>query len=174
MVGALIVLAGTAFIVYNGKAGINSGDLLIIAGTFFYPIGNIFAKKALEIAPPSAILFIRSFLGGIVLISLSLAFEDQTDVLGKISTYWPLILINGIFIYHISKILWYEGIKRIDISKAIPISVGGYPAFGLIFAILFLKEIPTIYQLVGFFVVLAGIFVLMKKDKETVRIGIPV
>lgn len=171
VVGALIVLAGTIFIVYNGRAGINSGDLLIIAGTFFYPIGNIFAKKALEIAPPAAILFIRSFLGGIVLISLSLAFEDQTNVLGKISAYWPLILVNGIFIYHISKILWYEGIKRIDISKAIPISVGGYPAFSLIFAILFLSEIPTIYQLVGFFVVLAGIFVLMKKDKKTVPVG---
>lgn len=165
-IGALIILVGTFFIIYNGSKNINIGDLLIIAGTFFYPIGNIFAKKALKVGSPSAILFIRSLLGGIVLICLSLIFENQDATLSKISNYWPLILLNGVFIYHLSKILWYEGIKRIDISKAIPISVGGYPAFSLLFAILFLKEIPTIYQLAGFMAVIAGIFILIRKSKE--------
>ncbi|MFA6918135.1 MAG: DMT family transporter, partial [Candidatus Gracilibacteria bacterium] len=165
-IGALIVLIGTFFIIYNGSNTVNYGDLLIIAGTFFYPIGNIFAKKALKIAPPSTILFIRSLLGGIVLISLSLIFENQSATIVKISNYWPLILLNGIFIYHLSKVLWYEGIKRIDISKAIPISVGGYPAFSLLFAILFLKEIPTIYQLVGFIAVAVGIFILILEKSE--------
>lgn len=166
IIGSLIILIGTTLILYNGNANINTGDLLIIAGTFFYPIGNIFAKKALEISPPSTILFIRSLLGGIILICLSLIFENQNNTLEKISIYWPLILLNGIFIYHISKILWYEGIKRIDISKAIPISVGGYPALGLLFAILFLKEIPTTYQEIGFIAILTGIFVLIKNNSE--------
>lgn len=166
VIGALVVLIGTAFIIYNGKTNINVGDLMIIAGTFFYPIGNIFAKKAIEIAPPSTILFIRSLIGGIVLITLSLIFENQDSSFQKISTFWPLILLNGVFIYHLSKVLWYEGIKRIDISKAIPISVGGYPAFSLLFAILFLKEIPTAYQLVGFVAVVIGIFILTKKSKK--------
>lgn len=166
IIGALIIIAGTFFIIYNGNTNINYGDLLIIAGTSFYPIGNFFAKKALEVAAPSTILFIRSLLGGSVLIILSLIFENQAGTSGKISTFWPLILLNGIFIYHLSKILWYEGIKRIDVSKAIPISVGGYPAFSLLFAILFLKEIPTIYQLIGFFVVILGIFILLEKSKK--------
>ncbi len=171
--GALIILIGAIFIIYNGNTSLNTGDLLIIAGTFFYPIGNIFAKKALEISTPSTILFIRSLLGGIVLICLSLIFEKQDDTLEKISVYWPLILLNGIFIYHLSKILWYEGIKRIDISKAIPIGVGGYPALGLLFAILFLKEIPTIYQIIGFIVILIGIFILIKKRKKLINISNP-
>lgn len=166
IIGALVVLTGTIFIVYNGSTDINIGDLMIIAGTFFYPIGNIFAKKALKITNPSAILFIRSLLGGIVLIILSLIFENQSATLEKLSNYWPLILLNGIFIYHLSIILWYEGIKRIDISKAVSISIGSYPAFGLLFAILFLKEIPTISQLIGFTVVVAGIFVLIKKNRN--------
>lgn len=166
IIGALIVLIGTFFIVYNGSKGINYGDLLIIAGTFFYPIGNIFTKKALKIARPSIILFIRNFLGGIVLICLSLIFENQSTTLNKISIYWPLILLNGIFIYHLSKALWYEGIKRIDVSKAIPISTGGYPALSLLFAMLFLKEIPTVYQLGGFIAVFVGIFTLIRKSKK--------
>lgn len=165
IIGALVVLLGTLFIIYNGNKTINVGDLLIIAGTFFYPIGNIFAKKALKVGPPSTILFIRSLLGGIVLICLSLIFENQNMILDKISNYWLLILLNGILVYHVSKILWYEGIKRIDVSKAIPIGVGGSPAFSLLFAIIFLKEIPTIYQLVGFIAVIGGIFILIWKSK---------
>lgn len=171
-IGALLVLIGTFFIVYNGSTDINTGDLLIIAGTFFYPIGNFFAKKALKVGPPSTILFIRSFLGGIVLIAISLIFENQSTSLEKLSNYWSLILLNGIFIYHLSKLLWYEGIKRIDISKAIPISVGGYLAFSLLFAILFLKEIPTVYQLIGFIAVIGGIFVLLKKSKNIEPINV--
>ena len=171
-IGALIVMIGTFFIIYNGSKEINVGDLLIIAGTFFYPIGNIFAKKALKISPPSTILFVRSLLGGIVLVCISLIFENQSTTLDKISNHWLLILLNGIFICHLSKILWYEAIKRIDISKAIPISTGGYPAFSLLFAIFFLKEIPTIYQLIGFVVVVAGIFVLIRKSKTMAPVGV--
>ncbi|MFH1284113.1 MAG: DMT family transporter [Candidatus Peregrinibacteria bacterium] len=166
VLGAFIVLLGTVFIIYNGSREINTGDLLMIAGTFFYPIGNIFAKKALKVGDPSAILFVRSFLGGIVLIGVSLIFENQTSTMNKISDHWPLILLSGVFIYHLSKILWYEGIKRIDISKATTISTGGYPAFSLLFAFLFLKEIPTIYQLIGFATIILGIFVLIRKDKK--------
>lgn len=162
---ALMILSGTIFIVYNGSANINIGDLMIIAGTAFYPIGNIFAKKALKVASPSAILFIRSFAGGVVLVVLSLLFENQTGVLSKISNYWPLILFNGVMVYHLSKLLWYEGIKRIDVSKAISISIGGYPAFSLLFAVIFLKEIPTTYQLIGFGVVVMGIFILINRGK---------
>lgn len=164
--GSFFVLIGAILIVYNGKMQINIGDILIIAGTMFYPIGNIFAKKVLKIAPPATILFIRSLLGGLILVSISLIFENNMETPGKLLHYWPLIIANGIFIYHISKIFWYEAIKRIDVSKAIPISVGGYPIFGLLFAILLLKEIPTTYQLLGFLAALIGILILIKKQTK--------
>ncbi len=131
----------------------------------FYPIGHFYAKKAIKLTSPSIILFIRSFFGGIVLIILSLIIETQTKTFYEIGKFWPLILFNGIFIYHISKILWYEGIKRIDISKAIPLSLGGYPVFSLIFVILLLKEIPNIYQIIGAMIILTGIFILLRKTK---------
>ena len=57
-----------------------------------------------------------------------------------IAENYSFILVNGLLVYGLSKVLWYEGIKRIDISKATVISVGGYPAISLILAFLFLKE----------------------------------
>jgi drug/metabolite transporter (DMT)-like permease len=167
IIGALIVIIGTFFIIYSGNAEVNRGDLMIIAGTLFYPLGNLLSKKALKIAKPSEILFIRSFLGGIILISISLIFEDHNASIDKIKNYWPLIALNGILIYHLSKILWYEGIKRIDISKATPMSLGGYPAFSLLFAMIFLKESPTIHQFIGAGAVVIGVIILTVKIKKS-------
>lgn len=166
IIGAIIVVLGTTFILYNGTAKINTGDLLIIAGTIFYPVGNYYAKKALQISSPSAILFLRGFIGGIALVFISLIFENNTGSPGKIFQYWPFILLNGIVVYHISKVLWYEGIKRIDISKALPISIGGAPSVSLILAFLFLGETPTTYQIIGFISVFAGILILTKKIRK--------
>jgi drug/metabolite transporter (DMT)-like permease len=160
------VFIGAILIIYNGSSTVNIGDLLIVAGTAFYPIGNFFAKQALKTGTPSEILFIRSLLGGTILVILSIIFENQSKSMSQITEYWPLIIFNGLFIYHLSKILWYEGIKRIDVSKASPISIGSYPALSMLFAILFLKEVPTVYQIIGFFVVMIGILTLIQKKTK--------
>jgi len=60
-----------------------------------------------------------------------------------------------------------ESIKRIDISKAILISIGAYPAISLIFAFLFLGEMPTIFQTVGLIVILFGIYQIIEKIKKS-------
>lgn len=165
--GAILVFMGASLIVFNGTFNINPGDIFIIIGAAIYPIGNIFSKKAVKIASPSVILFIRSFIGGTILIVISLLFESHTNIFASIKTNLSMILLTGIVIYHISKIMWYEGIKRIDVTKAIPISVGGGPLLSLIFAIILLKEIPTIFQIIGFILILAGIFTVTFKNKNT-------
>ncbi len=168
ILGAILMAAGALFILFNGTFAVNSGDLLIIAGTLFYPIGNIIAKKALAFSTPSVILFIRSLLGGIVLLIISSQFEKWTLPLEQIiSNNYLFILANGVLIYAVSKVFWYESIKRIDISKAILISIGAYPAISLLFAFLFLREVPTIFQTVGLIVILFGIYQIIEKRKKS-------
>ncbi|MFA7685836.1 MAG: DMT family transporter [Candidatus Gracilibacteria bacterium] len=174
VIGAITMVGGTLLILLNGNFKINIGDILIIAGTFFYPIGNIFAKKALTFSPPSVILFIRSIFGGIVLLLISWQFETHDLSISQIiSNNYLFILANGILIYAISKIFWYESIKRIDISKSILISVGAYPAISLLFAFLFLREIPTVSQIGGLIIILVGIFQIIerKSGEFSIRIG---
>lgn len=168
IIGAVLMVVGALFILFNVALAINSGDLLIIAGTLFYPIGNIIAKKALTFSPPSVILFIRSLLGGIVLLFISSQFEKWNVPIGQIiSDNYLFILANGVLIYAVSKIFWYESIKRIDISKAILISVGAYPAISLFFAFLFLKEIPTTFQVIGLIIILFGVYQIVEKREKT-------
>jgi len=167
ILGAIQVIIGTTLIVYNGASGINIGDFLIIAGTFFYPIGNIFAKKALKKTTIPVILAIRNILGGIVLLTISLTLEKFTkSPIIFIQNNIFFILLSGILVYWISKSLWYAGLRRLDISKAILISVGGYPALSLLFAIVLLKEIPTLSQWIGFAVICVGIFFIIKTQRS--------
>ena len=66
----------------------------------------------------------------------------------------------------LSKLLWYEGLKRIDVSKAIAMSTGTFPALSLILAVVFLHEIPSAYQLSGLVIVVAGAYILLSKAQK--------
>lgn len=163
---------GAVAILYNGTFQINWGDLLIITGTFFFPIGNIYAKKALKLTSPAVILFMRSFLGGMLLVLISLLFENyQLSFSAYVLNNFEFILINGVLIYGLSRLLWYEGLKRLDISKATSLAMS-YPAFSLFYSYIFLNEIPTIYQWGGFIIIFIGIFTLTYKRKTEVCIEI--
>ena len=175
ILGAIIVLLGTTAIVYNGSNSINIGDLLIIAGTFFYPIGNIFARKALAVTTTPIILFVRNIIGAPILIGISLLFETYNQPMTYfISNFYPYMLLSGILIYLISKMLWYEGMRRLETNKAILISVGGYPAISLFFTYIFLHEIPTTYQWLGFLLILTGLLITVARSKKLATATTPI
>lgn len=170
IIGGVAILAGASIVLFKETLTPNLGDLLIITGTMFYPIGNIFAKKALGMTSASVIIFVRSFLGGLTLVGLSFLFEKYAlSMRDYIVRDILFILINGILLQLVSKILWYQGLKRIDITKAVSIGIA-MPVFSLLYAFLFLKEVPTLTQWIGFFAILMGLFVITRKKTEVVEI----
>jgi O-acetylserine/cysteine efflux transporter len=170
LIGATIVLSGATAVLYQGSFDINTGDLLIIAGTFFFPIGNIFAKKALQLTSAAAILFLRSIVAGLFLLMLSFAVEGTSGTfLFHANTNLFYILINGILIMALTKVLWYEGLRRIDISKAVAIGISS-PAFSLLFAYMFLSEIPNAYQIFGVAAIIAGVLIITRKPFNKAKI----
>lgn len=161
--GAFIVLLGTVCVLYNGSLSFNRGDLFIIFGTLFYPFGNQFAKHALLHLPSGFILMIRHLVGGAVFLVLSIIFEHPTvAVLRLVRDYWWLVGLYGVVVLVVSKLCWYEGLKVLPLTKAIPIILS-YPAFSMFFASVFLGETATPYQLAGFGITLAGLSVLVSR-----------
>ncbi len=51
LTGASGVLIGALLILYNGTFRLNTGDIMVIASTVTYPIGNFYAKRAASAAP---------------------------------------------------------------------------------------------------------------------------
>ncbi len=157
--GGIAMVAGTVLIVWNGQLALNWGDLLILAATAFYPFGNFYGKKVLDLVDPLTLVFVRTFLGGLLLLAFSLALEPLvvTELKPVLSGFWWLLLLNGLLISAVSKVIWYEGLKRMDVGKAV-VLIMSYPAFSMILATIFLQEIPTVYQFGGLLVIFAGIY----------------
>lgn len=167
IIGALGVLLGTLFVLYNGSLDLNLGDLLVVLGSFFFPIGNLCAKRALQSASSSFVLAIRHFIGGIVLLTLALVFEDITHQTFFLlyENIW-LVLFYGVLVLVVSKLCWYEGLKSLPLAKAVSIILS-YPIFSLICAALFFEEIPTVYQIIGMCITIAGLSILVRRNSAS-------
>ncbi len=169
LISNLIIALGAILVLYNGSLQLNKGDLLIIAGTIIYPFGNIYAQKALKIISPSAALLFRSFLGGSILLLISLIFENSSHlIVPSIKEHFWAIVVSGILVMGLSKWLWYQGLKRLDVTKATALAMT-YPAFSLIIAVIFTNEKATLYQVLGLAVMMFGIYLSTSKDKKSHR-----
>lgn len=164
-ISAAVIFLGTIAILYNQTFEPHWGDLLIIGSALFYPIGNIYLKKALLIVNPFMILSVRNIIGGALLILTSMLFENYSfSTFAYIKNNILIVLFNGIFILGIARLMWFEGLKRLDVSKSTSISTA-QPAFGLLYAIIFLGVMPTLPQTIGFFIIVGGLFMFVKTEK---------
>jgi probable blue pigment (indigoidine) exporter len=155
LAGAVGVLIGSVLILYNGNFRLNLGDIMVIASTITYPIGNFYAKKALVRVSPSTILLVRFALGGLFILPLAVLTEPFTPT--AILREWPVLLFTGLVVLGAGKIVWYEALGRLDISKAN--SLGStFPIFSLILLIGVFKESVSRYQWIGIAVMMIGVF----------------
>ena len=163
IIGAMGVFIGAILILYNGTFSLNTGDILIILSTTTYPIGNFYAKKALNYVSPAIILLVRFSLGGFFIFFFALLTESQSNITQIMLQNWQIVLFTGLVLLGIGKIIWYEGLKRLDISKAISLSMI-FPLFSLIVLIVFFQEIPSTYQWAGILVMGLGVYFSIKRQ----------
>lgn len=160
--GAGGIFFGACFIMYNGKLALNIGDILIILSTVFYPIGNFYAKKVLNIISPAVILFFRFFFGGLFILMFSLTAERGVNIGQVIYNHWTLLVFNGLVPLCVSTIIFYESLKRIDISKTISLLMT-FPLFSLIILIVYFNEKISVYQWVGVAIMMIGLYYSIRR-----------
>lgn len=162
LLGAGGIFAGACFIVYNGTLALNTGDILIILSTVTYPIGNFYAKKALNLVSPAVILSFRFLFGGLFILMFSLATERGVNIGQIIQSHWPLIVFSGLVPLCISAIIFYESLKRIDISKTISLLMA-FPFFSLIILIAYFNEKISVYQRIGVAIMMIGLYYSIRR-----------
>ncbi len=163
LIGAAGVFVGALLILYNGTFQLNIGDIMVIASTATYPIGNFYAKKALYHVSSSTILFVRFFLGGLFMLPLALLAETRSSLSNIISIDWPVLLFTGLILLGVGKIIWYEALGRLDISKAISLSMT-FPLFSMILLIGIFKEAVSHYQWIGAALMMVGVFFSIRRS----------
>lgn len=160
-VGALLMITGALFVLFQGEFSWNRGDVFVILATMVAPFGNIFQQRARKKVSASALMLFRSCVSAIFLLVLAFVFDPfpSKEIL---HTSFVFLLINGLLILGFSKIFWVEAIHRIRITKALSLETF-VPVLTLILAFFFLHEVPTLWQICGLVPLVGGSYLLLRK-----------
>jgi drug/metabolite transporter (DMT)-like permease len=170
LAGAIFMLIGAVIILYPNTYEFRIGDILILAASFIAPFGNSFQKRARQKISSESILFVRCLLSAMVIFIFAYATGADFGALNFKNYSLILLIINGFFLLGLSKILWIEGIHRIDVTKAISLN-SLTPFFTLVLAGIFLHDIPTKFQLLSFVPIFFGLFLLSRNsNRKTIQI----
>jgi len=160
LTGAMAMGVGALIILIPNDLSFNKGDLLILAGAAIAPFANFYQKRAREYCSSETILGFRTVIGLPFIAIMAWYFEPAITYEDFISTL-PYLILIGIFIYVVSKIMWIEALHRISITK-VSAMMGLVPVMTLLFAYLYLHEVPNLRQLLGILPVLIGGYLITR------------
>ncbi len=165
--GAALMLFGAVIVLFP-KYGFafHGGDFLVLLATAFAPVGNYYQQKLRKIVSSESILFLRS-LFTFPFAFLLAAFLKADTGLVSVEKYFWLLLLNGFVALGLSKLWWLEGIHRISVTKANALSVVA-PLFTLLFAYIFLRQAPTVWQFLSFIPMAAGLILLTYQKNPSI------
>ncbi|MBU0757613.1 MAG: DMT family transporter [Nanoarchaeota archaeon] len=169
IIGVIIMMIGATIIFFPKTTGINSGDFLILLCTILYPIGNYMQQKVRKEISTTTIMLLRSILGSLFLFIFAYIYSTPPTIV-DLRQSALFLAANGILFFGIVNILWLEAIHRIPITKAISFSTMT-PVFTMMFSYFILKEIPTIYQILGAVPIIIGAHLVIKKKELNIKIN---
>jgi drug/metabolite transporter (DMT)-like permease len=156
--GAGLMLVGALIVLYPNLHKFQLGDVLMLIAALFPSFGNFFARRARTKVSSETIMFVRSIISGAVILILAFIFHS-TFSYPDLKDSFIFLFINGVFLLGLSKAMWIEGIARISVVKANALGSVG-PLLTLLFAWVFLRNIPTPWQLLSFIPMFFGVILL--------------
>ncbi len=155
--GAIVVTTDLS----NFSFQFNAGNLLIIGSSLFWALDNNISKTITKKIPILKIAQLKSAIGGGLLLSVVLI--TNVPIFFKIAEI-PFILLLGTVGFAASLYCFLRAIKIIGIVKTIVIFATS-SIFGLIFAIVFLHEKISMYQVIAILVMISGVYLINRKGE---------
>lgn len=172
--GMIMTIIGITLVsFYNAKGqsflynfNLNIGNILIILSTLCWGFDNNLSKIiSHRIANTSKIVFVKSLIGGILLLSVAIFFRYKFtfDI-----TQIPYYLILGIGGFGLSLFFFIESLRIIGTLKAIVI-FSSSSIFGLVFSFVILNEKIGIIQLISTAMVILGLYYVNKDEIDYLK-----
>lgn len=133
-----------------------SGDLYVLMATIAWATTAITTRKYLKEIPAGVIAFYRFLFAGIIFFIYMIIFQTI-----KINNIYQVLL--G-FTIGIGTILYYEGLRRIKAAQVSALELST-PFFASFLGYVVLKEVITILQVLGLFLLIIGIFFLSQREE---------
>lgn len=160
LIGAIIMTIGALIILIPDDMHFNKGDWLILASAAMAPIVNLYQKRARNYCSAETILGFRTVVG-FPFVALLAYFLEPAVSYENFLLALPYIFLIATGVYVAAKIMWIEALNRMSITK-LSAMLAVLPVFTLIFAYLYLNEVPEFRQLLGIVPVLMGGYLITK------------
>ncbi|WP_203362541.1 DMT family transporter [Bacillus sp. REN10] len=177
LIGALISLSGVLFILSKGDWSnllsftFNLGDVLVVGAVVLWGVYSILVKQYAGRLPGYSTFFVAISLGLVVLLPFSFIelFLYKEVVNWKLTSMGAVAYI-GIFASIVAFTSWNTAVAAIGPNKA-GVFLNFIPVFASLFAIIFLEETLTSYQMIGGLFVVFGVYLSTKAPKKVPSIN---
>ncbi len=153
--GAALSLVGVLIITFQPGDLLRLGSLLVLAGTVLYALHTAVVKRYGDDMD-----FMEFFFGRLLFTSLALAVFAATRPLATLATAgvtgWLILIVAGTVDVVISRSLFYLALRRLSMSlHAIVLTLS--PVATVLWSLLLFDVFPGPHQLLGGFIVIAGV-----------------
>lgn len=166
-IAVTLILSGVFLVTTNldfnrSIFSLNIGNVLVILATCIWGFDNNICKVIVRQIHISKLIQLKALIGGTILIGtvliLGIPFNIHSEQLIS-------IILLGVFGFAISLYLYLHSIKRIGVIKASSL-LSLSAVFGLIFAIIFLRESINVNQIIAISVMIFGIHLMYTYEKK--------
>lgn len=161
VIGIVIGLTGVAFIVAvgnGGLSGVSIGDVYVFLSIFTQAFSFVMIKKLSDTLDPHLMTGYMMLIGSGVLLLISFIQEPtgfSTIPNGSVGV-WMIFFASAIVATAIGHMIYNDAIGKVGVTEA-AIFINLSPFFSLVGAFIFLNEMITIAQLIGFLFILVGV-----------------
>lgn len=175
--GLVLGLSGVAVSILIGSEtmGANLGDLFVFLAIFVQVLSFMIVSKAAETLDPRLLTVYMLFIGGLILVVISLIQEPGAiqEFTKTTPNFWVIFLASAIVSTAIGHLIYNYAIGKAGATKA-AIFMNLNPLFSLILSALFLGEVLRFNHFLGLILIVAGVMFgsgaaedLWKKRKQT-------
>lgn len=159
--GILLLIVWVIYLLLPKASGWNLGDIIILIGMMFAPLGNYYQKTGRTHVSSYSFLFIRYICTIPLTGAISLLSGEKVDILILHSVIWQIILM-GVIVFVVKNILWVEAIKTVTVTRILALH-GCMPFLTLLIIWAFQGWLPTSTQLFSWIPILIGVILLSRK-----------
>lgn len=163
-ISIIIAFIGIFIIIDPTTLNISIGTLIALASGIFYGLLAVASKMATRIVNSKELVFYQTIISTIIT-SPFLFILRFNLTLNSVVIVTIAALVNTL----LALFLWYDALTKISVQLS---SILSYldPVFAMLFAFLFLHQIPTLISLIGgILIIISGIFSVIIESRNTKR-----
>lgn len=159
--GFVLALIGVFFIqgASFSEFVMSKGELIVFISMFAQALGFIFTRKVTITLDSKQVTSWSMIIGsaGLLLLSFVLDFEGVEELASPKPFYiYILLIVSAVGATALGYIIYNSSIQKVGASNTVVFN-NLVPFFGLVFSVIFLNEVVSLEQIIGFLFIIIGI-----------------